>query len=77
MKLTYFVTEQELLDRAHNAYFRNGGREQPSNSSEVTEHNDQCYVALRNVRGLLKLYRLRKDGKLTARIPEAIIEQFA
>ena len=55
----------EALRRAFAAYFRTGGNEQPSQeSSEAITHEGLQYVVLRNVSGLLAVYRVRNDGML-------------
>ena len=59
--------EDDLLRRAFAAYFRQpveGQLDQPSNSSGVERHKGKDYVVLRNANGLLKVYRVRKDGML-------------
>ena len=55
----------DLTQRAVAAWFRSGGQHQPSTSdSGIEEHAGKEYVALRNVKGVLKLYRVRPDGIL-------------
>lgn len=54
----------DLVRRAFAAWFRSGGTDQPANHSDVTEHNGHDYVVLRNVNGILAVYRVRNDGML-------------
>lgn len=57
----------ELTRRAFAAYFRAAGdiADQPSNDSGITEHGGRTYVVLRNVNGILAVYRVRpSDGVL-------------
>lgn len=54
----------DLLRRAFAAWFRGGGTDQPSNSSDVEKHGGKYYVVLRNANGLLKVYRVRNNGML-------------
>lgn len=65
------MDEQDLLRRAFSAYFRtaqNGSEslQQPSSASAVcTTADGRHYVVLRNVSGLLAVYRVRTpDGTL-------------
>lgn len=52
-------------DRAIKAYFRNGGTQQPSRTaSETVMLRGQAYVVLRNINGVLKVYRIERDGRL-------------
>jgi hypothetical protein len=70
--------DQDLLRRAFAAYFRKGRHDQPAEDSEVFAHDDKLYVILRNVRGILEVYRVRNDGMLKSlkRIPKAISERY-
>jgi hypothetical protein len=54
------------IDRAFAAYFRTEGAyaAQPSNHSDVQEHAGKEYVVLRNVNGILAVYRIRPSGEL-------------
>lgn len=55
----------ELTRRATAAYFRSGGTDQPARASSGPEKvGDKEYVVLRNVRGVMAVYRVRNDGKL-------------
>jgi hypothetical protein len=56
-----------LINRAFAAYFRSAseGHLQPSKSdSDIRTVNEKTYVVLRNVGGILKVYRVRNDGML-------------
>jgi len=58
MTISYF-------NRALAAYFRYGGTEQPNHGhSGEQEHNGKRYVVLRNVNGILAVYRITTDGQL-------------
>jgi len=57
-------SEEKLMSRAMAAYFRFGGIDQPSNSSSVEEISGKWYVILRNINGILSVYRVRNDDKL-------------
>ncbi len=62
---TFPPTETELMGRALRAYFMMGNQDQPSNTSGVEQAtNGKAYVVLRNIRGILAVYRLRNDGIL-------------
>jgi hypothetical protein len=60
----------DLLDRAMAAHYRQCAREgviadQPSHAeSGVETINGKQYVVLRNVRGVMRVYRVRYDGVL-------------
>lgn len=58
----------DLLQRAMAAYFRHypgASMNQPdSTASGETEHDGKQYVVLRNVDGVLAVYRVRQDGML-------------
>lgn len=60
--------DTDLYRRAVAAYFRNGDTkslDQPSfGSSGVERLGDKVYVVLRNINGLLAVYRLRSTGLL-------------
>lgn len=64
------------VTRALAAYFRAGGTDQPSADSGVVEHDGKSYVVLRNVNGVLTVYRVLNDGGLKAlkRWPTAVGE---
>jgi len=51
--------EEELVRRAMAAWFRSGGTDQPSNASDIIEHEGKLYVRLLNVRGVMAVYRVR------------------
>lgn len=56
----------ELTSRAFAAYFRSEGpnADQPANTSGPIEHEGKRYVVLRNINGVLAVYRLRPQGLL-------------
>jgi hypothetical protein len=56
----------DYLNRAITAYYRFGGEflQQPANTSGVTEHNGKQYVVLKNVNGVLAVYRITNTGQL-------------
>ena len=57
--------EDELLRAAYAAWFRSGGSDQPNASkSGVEEVDGRWYVVLRNVNGIMAVYRERTDGVL-------------
>jgi hypothetical protein len=64
------ASEEQLTQRAFAAYYRSAAREgvpspdQPANDSGVEEHADKAYVVLRNVNGILAVYRVRTSGIL-------------
>ena len=64
------VTDEQLTQRAFAAYFREAARggayspDQPANDSGVKEAGGKRYVVLRNVNGVLAVYRVRNDGVL-------------
>jgi hypothetical protein len=64
------MNEEQLTQRAFAAYFRQAAREgahspdQPADYSGVEEHNGKAYVVLRNINGVLAVYRVRNDGML-------------
>lgn len=66
------ATDSDLVRRAMAAYYRSGRREgfadeqinMPANDSDVQEHDGKQYVVLRNVNGVLAVYRVRNDGML-------------
>jgi hypothetical protein len=68
----------ELTRRALAAYFRTAGgnAEQPESGSGVTELDGLTYVVLRNVNGILAVYRVRPAGllKRLKRWPPALEE---
>lgn len=61
-------TDDPLIKRAFAAYFRGAGalesRPIPSNDSYVMEHEGKHYVVLKNVNGILAVYRVRNSGVL-------------
>lgn len=79
------ATDGELVRRAMAAYYKSGRREGftdaqitiPGNDSDVQEHNGKHYVVLRNVNGILAVYRVRNDGMLKGlkRWPQGIGER--
>ncbi|MBR0568008.1 hypothetical protein J5J83_17945 [Azoarcus sp. L1K30] len=68
----------DILKRAIAGYFRYGDSattNQPSTAdSGVVEHEEKQYAVLRNVNGVLAVYRVRTDGvlKRLKRWPAAI-----
>jgi len=68
------------VDRAFAAYFRVGGAgaDQPANYSGLVEHDALSYVVLRNVNGILAVYRVLPHGPLKRlkRWPVALEEAF-
>ena len=63
------------LSRAMAAYFRAGNTTQPANDSQEMEVGGKTYVVLRNISGVLAVYRVRNDGVLKGlkRWPSAIV----
>lgn len=54
---------EEVLARAIDVYFRDGGRDQPSSAaSEVDDERHE--VRLRNVHGLLATYKIGRNGTI-------------
>ena len=66
--------DDEIKRRAMAAWFRSGGFDQPANYSSVERAGGKDYVVLRNVRGVMAVYRIRNDGvlKRLKRWPEEI-----
>ncbi len=60
------VPKGDPLARAFAAYFRSEGAHaaQPANTSDVVELDRKEYVVLRNVTGVLAVYRIRTSGVL-------------
>ena len=58
------MTTDDLTYRAFRAYFRSGGIDQPASHSGEEWSGDKRYVVLRNVRGVLAVYRVRASGTL-------------
>jgi hypothetical protein len=58
------ASNPDLLSRAYAAYFRSGGVDLPSNTSDVIVFGGKTYAVLRNVNGILGIYRLLKSGQL-------------
>ena len=57
--------EREYFNRAMAAWFRAGNTDQPSSySSGMEEVKGLNYVVLRNVNGILAVYRIKPDGFL-------------
>jgi hypothetical protein len=57
--------DDTVMRKALAAYFRSGATEQPSATASAVEAVDGLrYAVLRNVRGVLKVYRVRLDGML-------------
>jgi hypothetical protein len=58
------ASNTNLLSRAYAAYFRSGAVDLPSNGSDAFVFGGKTYVVLRNVHGILAIYRLLKSGQL-------------
>jgi hypothetical protein len=58
------ASNPDLLSRAYAAYFRSGGVDVPSNASDVIVFGAKTYAVLRNLHGILAIYRLLKSGQL-------------
>lgn len=64
------ASDEQLTQRAFAAYFRSAARlgvpspDQPANYSGVEEVAGKLYVVLRNVNGILAVYRVRTSGFL-------------
>jgi len=58
------ASNPDLLSRAYAAYSRSGGVDLPSNTSDVIVFGGKTYAVLRNVNGILAIYRLLKSGQL-------------
>jgi hypothetical protein len=56
--------DNEVQRRAFAAWFRGGGRDRPADNSGVEQSHGKYYVALRNVNGIMAVYRIRNDGVL-------------
>ena len=57
----------DYLSRAYAAYFRTEGTArtaQPSSNSDICEHDGKEYVVLRNINGVLAVYRITNSGQL-------------
>ena len=70
---------EELVQRAFAAYYRHSKSagatpQQPSNDSGLVTFEEKDYVVLRNIRGILAVYRVRNDGilKRLTRWPKAL-----
>lgn len=49
--------DAHLIERARIAYFKAGGNDQPSDASEVVTEDGIATITLRNVNGVLAMYR--------------------
>jgi hypothetical protein len=58
------ASDSELERRAKAAWFRSGGEAEPGAESGVVAHGGLTYVVLRNVSGILAVYRVKNDGLL-------------
>lgn len=74
--------ERDLTRRAIAAWYRSSSKQssiidQPANYSGVEEHDGRRYVVLRNIRGVMAVYRQRNDGKLKhlRRAPRGIAQE--
>jgi hypothetical protein len=69
-KLLASASDNEpLINRAFAAHFRACARmgaiaDQPANTSYLCEFQGKEYVVLENVRGVMRVYRVRTDGIL-------------
>lgn len=68
------MRNEDVVSRAFAAYFRAGANQQPANTSGEVEHEGRRYVVLRNINGVLAVYRVRTDGVLKGlrRWPKAL-----
>jgi len=69
------LDDEDYLRRGIAAWFRSGRYDQPSGvGSTVEEHGGKFYVVLRNVGGVMAVYRIRNEGILKGlkRWPEEI-----
>ena len=70
-----FESEENILRRALAAWFRSGAMDTPANDSSVEVHDGHWYAVLRNINGILAVYRVKNDGHLRRlRRPPASIE---
>jgi len=71
---TMETDDEDYVRRAFAAWFRTGGMDQPGNNSAVKEYNGKDYVMLKNVNGIMAVYRIRNDGILRRlkRWPQAL-----
>jgi hypothetical protein len=63
----YPLDSKDLLRRAFAAYFRSSqspSPAQPANDSDIETVGDKSYVVLRNVRGIIAVYRILNSGAL-------------
>lgn len=51
----------QFIERARIAYAKAGGREQSSGASDVTNVDGAITITLRNINGVLAVYRLKGD----------------
>ena len=64
-QMTTDARRLEFTSRALSAYYRSRGGDQPDrNLSDVETIGGLHYAVLRNVSGILGVYRIRNDGKL-------------
>jgi hypothetical protein len=49
--------DADLIERARIAYFKAGGIDQPSDASEVVKESGITTITLRNINGVLAMYR--------------------
>jgi hypothetical protein len=62
---TEMYFDDDLIQRPYRAYSRrNPQADLPPNSSTVESHAGRDYVVLRNVSGILAVYRIRNDESL-------------
>ncbi len=71
--------EDDVMRRAFKAHYRAVGEygDIPGGSvSQIEEHGERCYAVLRNVRGILRVYRIQDDGRLRRldRWPKSILD---
>lgn len=57
-------SEEDILDRAFKSYFRiYPDGPQPANSSSVETVGEHRYAVLRNINGVISVYRVKEDGQ--------------
>lgn len=68
--------EESLVRRAHAAYRRAGGLDQPSSESGIESTGGKDYVVLRNIQGVMAVYSVEPDGSLKGQkeVPDGILD---
>jgi len=54
----------DYMNRAYAAYYKAGDQDHPGDMSGVQEHDGKEYVVLRNINGVLAVYRITRSGQL-------------